>query len=72
MKIAGMSERDLQAWMDMLLVEARAQLVWLASLVGGLSPTPTPAAHEVPPAPTPADPSGTGLPSGFAPIDGPK
>lgn len=71
-KIAGMSERDLQAWMDMLPVEARAQLVWLASLVGGLSPTPTPAAHEVPPAPTPADPSGTGLPSGFAPIDGPK
>lgn len=71
-KIAGMSERDLQAWMDMLPVEARAQLVWLASLVGGLSPTPAPAPHEVPPAPTPDDPSGTGLPSGFAPIDGPK
>lgn len=71
-KIAGMSERDLQAWMDMLPLEARDQLVWLASLVGGLSPTPTPAPHEVPPDPTPANPSDTGLPSGFAPVDGPK
>lgn len=71
-KIAGMSERDLQAWMDMLPVEARAQLVWLASLVDGLSPTPIPAPHGEPPAPAPANLSGTGLPSGFAPIDGPK
>ena len=71
-KIAGMSERDLRAWMDMLPVEARAQLVWLASLVGGSSPTPAAAPHEEPPTPTPANPSGTGLPSGFAPIDGPK
>lgn len=71
-KIAGMSERDLQAWVGMLPTEARDQLVWLASLVGGLSPTPAPAPHEVPPTPTPTNPSGTGLPSGFAPIDGPK